>query len=208
MVSLRDRLDYIVGAKAADPLDEVFGIRTVDDLLRHYPRSYTEGATRWGADGERPPAGEHITIVDTIADTESFPMKKNRKKMCLRITVGSGRSKVTATFFNANYIMKDLTKGTKVMLSGEVGFFKNVMQLTHPAFLILDSPDGKNIRHQVTEKHRQRLASHHRRGADVGFPTSLLPDLSGQHEGAELGHLRLRASSSRRPRPGARSVAR
>ncbi|HSS23319.1 MAG TPA: ATP-dependent DNA helicase RecG [Mycobacterium sp.] len=144
MVSLSDRLDYIVGAKAADSLDEVFGIRTVDDLLRHYPRSYTEGAAVRGADGERPEAGEHITIVDTITATESFPMKKDRKRMCHRITVGSGRSKVTATFFNANYIKKDLTKDTKVMLSGEVGFFKGVMQLTHPAFLILDSPDGKN----------------------------------------------------------------
>ncbi|HWT48330.1 MAG TPA: ATP-dependent DNA helicase RecG, partial [Mycobacterium sp.] len=147
MVSLSDRLDYIVGAQAADSLDDVFGIRTVDDLLRHYPRSYTEGATVRGADGasgERPEAGEHITIVDTITDTESFPMKKDRKRMCHRITVGSGRSKVTATFFNANYIKKDLTKDTRVMLSGEVGFYKGAMQLTHPAFLILDSPDGKN----------------------------------------------------------------
>ena len=33
MVSLSDRLDFVVGAKAADSLDEVFGIRTVDDLL-------------------------------------------------------------------------------------------------------------------------------------------------------------------------------
>ncbi|HKI43096.1 MAG TPA: ATP-dependent DNA helicase RecG, partial [Mycobacterium sp.] len=148
MASLRDRLDYLVGAKAADQLDVEFGIRTVDDLLRHYPRSYTEGATRWDAGEsvqERPEAGEHITIVDTIAETKSFPMKKDRKKKCLRITVGSGRSRVTATFFNANYIMKDLTKGTKVMLSGEVGFYNKAMQLTHPAFLILDSPDGKNI---------------------------------------------------------------
>ena len=144
MVSLSDRLDYIVGAKAADSLDDVFGIRTVDDLLRHYPRSYTEGATVRGAEDARPEAGEHITVVETIADAESFPMKKNRKKMCLRITVGSGRGRITATFFNANYIMRDLTKGTKVMLSGEVGFFRNVMQLTHPAFLILDSPDGRN----------------------------------------------------------------
>jgi ATP-dependent DNA helicase RecG len=144
MVSLSDRLDYIVGAKAADSLDDVFGIRTVDDLLRHYPRSYTEGATVRGAADERPEAGEHITIVDTITATESFPMKKDRKRMCHRITVGSGRSTVTATFFNANYIKKDLTKGTKVMLSGEVGFFKGAMQLTHPAFLILDSPDGRN----------------------------------------------------------------
>lgn len=144
MVSISDRLDYVVGAKAAEPLDEVFGIRTVNDLLRHYPRSYTEGATRWDADDAPPEKGEHITLVDTIADTESFPMKKNRRKMCHRITLGSGRSKVTATFFNANYIMKDLTKGTRVMLSGEVGFFRGVMQLTHPDFLILDSPDGKN----------------------------------------------------------------
>src|ERR1700756_1886215 len=147
MVSLSDRLDYIVGAKAADSLDDVFGIRTVDDLLRHYPRSYTEGSSVRSAKeggGERPEAGEHITIVDTITATESFPMKKDRKRWVHRITLGSGRSKVTATFFNANYIKKDLTKDTKVMLSGEVGFFKGVMQLTHPAFLILDSPAGRN----------------------------------------------------------------
>jgi ATP-dependent DNA helicase RecG len=144
VASLSDRLDYILGAKAADSLDEVFGIRTVDDLLRHYPRSHTEGAARWDADQERPPAGEHITIIDTITATESFPMKKDRKRMCHRITLGAGRSKITATFFNANYIKKDLTKGTRVMLSGEIGFYKNVMQLTHPAFLLLDPPDGKN----------------------------------------------------------------
>lgn len=71
-------------------------------------------------------------------------MKKTPKKLCHRITLGAGRNKVTATFFNANYLKKGLTEGTKVMLSGEVGFFKNVMQLTHPAFLILDSPDGRN----------------------------------------------------------------
>lgn len=147
MVSLSDRLDFVVGGKVADLLDEVFGIRTVNDLLRHYPRSYVEGASRWGADGvdsERPPAGEHITIIDTISDTETFPMKKNPKRLCHRITLGSGRAKVTATFFNANYIKKELTAGTKVMLSGEVGFFRNVMQLTHPAFLLLETPDGRN----------------------------------------------------------------
>ncbi len=144
MVSLSDRLDCVVGAKVAGPLDEVFGIRTVNDLLRHYPRSYTEGASRWGTDDDRPPAGAHITIVDTIVAATSFPMKKDHKKWCHRITLGSGRATVTATFFNANYLKKDLTTGTKVMLSGEVGFYKDVLQLTHPAFLIVDSPDGKN----------------------------------------------------------------
>jgi ATP-dependent DNA helicase RecG len=144
VVSLSDRLDYIVGAKAADSLDEVFGIRTVDDLLRHYPRSYTEGAAVRGAGDERPEEGEHITIVDTITHVVERPMKKRPNEKFLLVTVGSGRNKVTATFFNPRYIKKGLTKDTRVMLSGEVGFYKGAMQLTHPAFLILDSPDGKN----------------------------------------------------------------
>jgi ATP-dependent DNA helicase RecG len=144
VASLSDRLDCVVGGKAADLLDQEFGIRTVDDLLRHYPRSYTEGAGRWGAGDERPEEGQHITIVDTITGTETFPMRKTPNRLCHRIAVGSGRGKVTATFFNANYLKKDLVKGTKVMLSGEIGYFRGAMQLTHPAFLIIESPGGSN----------------------------------------------------------------
>jgi len=44
VVSLTDRLDRVLGDKASKPLDEIFGIRTVDDLLRHYPRKYSQGS--------------------------------------------------------------------------------------------------------------------------------------------------------------------
>ncbi|KAA8967753.1 ATP-dependent DNA helicase RecG [Mycobacterium sp.] len=145
MAALSDRLDYIVGAKAARPLDEVFGIRTVDDLLRHYPRSYVEGATVRGAGQERPAAGEHVTLVDTITDTQLRPMRKKPDENYLVITIGSGRNKVTATFFHAKkWFRQRLTRGTRIMLSGEVGYFRGTMQLTHPDFLIVDSPDGKD----------------------------------------------------------------
>ncbi|MGO9511920.1 MAG: ATP-dependent DNA helicase RecG [Mycobacterium sp.] len=146
MVSLSDRLDYAIGGKSPRLLEEVFGIRTVDDLLRHCPRGYTEGAALRSSDesgAERPEEGQHITLVDTITATESFRARKPPHRMVHRITLGSGRTKVTATFFNANYIMKDLVEDAKVMLSGEVGYFKKTMQLTHPAFLILESPGGK-----------------------------------------------------------------
>jgi ATP-dependent DNA helicase RecG len=42
------------------------------------------------------------------------------------------------------WIKDRLTKGTRVMLSGEVGYFRGAIQLTHPDFLVLDSPDGRN----------------------------------------------------------------
>jgi ATP-dependent DNA helicase RecG len=146
VAALGDRLDYIVGAKAARSLDEVFGIRTVHDLLRHYPRSYVQGTTVRGADaGQQPVEGEHITLVDEITAAVARPMKNRVGEKYLVITIGSGRSKVTATFFHAKkWIEQQLTKGTRVMLSGEVGYFRGAMQLTHPDFLVLDSPDGRD----------------------------------------------------------------
>ncbi|EID11189.1 ATP-dependent DNA helicase RecG [Mycobacterium xenopi RIVM700367] len=145
MVALTDRLDYVLGAKSADPLDEAFGIRTVQDLLRHYPRTYVEGAAVRGVGDERPPAGEHITLVDTVTGAVSRPMKKRPKEKYLVITIGSGRNRVTATFFNVKqWFVDQLAKGTRIMLSGEVSYFRGTMQLTHPDFLILNSPDGKD----------------------------------------------------------------
>ncbi len=142
MAKLTDRLDYLVGKKAADPLDEIFGIRTVDDLLRHYPRKYSKGSSVFGEGDEPPEEGEHITFVDTITRAETKFANRTRKEY-LVITLGNRRPKVTATFFNARYTKHTLVQGARVMLSGEVGFFKGTMQLTHPGFLILDSPTGR-----------------------------------------------------------------
>ena len=66
---LTDRLDYVLGKKAADPLEEHFGIRTVNDLLRHYPRKYSDGMTVLG-EGEELEEGEHVTFVDVITKAE------------------------------------------------------------------------------------------------------------------------------------------
>lgn len=147
MATLDDRLDYLLTDKTIKLLDEEFGICTVGELLRHYPRSYFEGASRLGAEDQRPEPGEHITIVDVITATATGWMRqkgpKGKPRQWLRITLGSGRGKVTATFFNADYLKRDLTEHTKVMLSGEVGYYKGAMQLTHPAFLLMDKP-GKN----------------------------------------------------------------
>ena len=145
MATLGDGLDFIVGAKAAKPLDEVFGIRTVDDLLRHYPRSYVEGASVRGAGDERPAEGEHVTFVDDITAAVMRPIRNRPRDRILLVTLGSGRNKVTATFFHPKkWITDRLAVGNRVMLSGEVGFFRGAMQLTHPDFLVLHSPDGKD----------------------------------------------------------------
>ena len=145
MAKLTDRLDAILGAKAARALDEVFAIRTVDDLLRHYPRKYSQGMTVRGEDDDPPVEGEHITFVGEIEKAEVRWTNRQPKREYLVITLSNRRPKVTATFFNAKYLKNDLVAGTKLMLSGEVGYFRTTMQLTHPAFLVLDSPKGRTF---------------------------------------------------------------
>jgi len=148
VVALTDGLVHVIGAKAAKSLEEHFGIRTVDDLLRHYPRKYSDGMTVRG-EGEdlALEAGEHVTFVDVISDVVTKPMKPQpgkRPRKYAVVTLGNRRPKVTATFFNADYLVKQLPKGARVMLSGEVSYFRDVMQLTHPEFLVLDgSGQGK-----------------------------------------------------------------
>jgi ATP-dependent DNA helicase RecG len=146
-VALTDKLDRVIGAKSAGPLEEHFGIRTVDDLLRHYPRSYSHGMSVLEEGWEPPAEGEHVTFVDQIAKAEVRWTNRQPKREFLVITLANRKPKVTATFFNAKFTKKILVEGTRLMLSGEVGFFKGTMQLTHPAFLILEgSGQGKGSR--------------------------------------------------------------
>ncbi len=146
MATLGDSLNFVIGKKAADPLEQHFGLRTVGDLVRYFPRKYSDAMTVRG-EGEALDLdeGEHVTFVDTITKAEPKWTNRTPKREYLVVTLGHRRPKVTATFFNPKYLKKTLVEGAKVMLSGEVGYFKGVMQLTHPAFMVLDSARGKNV---------------------------------------------------------------
>lgn len=143
MVSLADRLEPILGAKAARGLEEAFGIRTVEDLLRHYPRKYSQGSKVLGTEDDPPDPGEHVTFVGEVDSADIRRTNRSPSREYLVVTLSNRRPKVTATFFNAKYLKKQLVKGTRLMLSGEVGYFKGTMQLTHPGYLILNSPSGR-----------------------------------------------------------------
>ncbi|KMO81038.1 DNA helicase RecG [Mycolicibacterium chubuense] len=145
MASLNDRLDFVIGSKSAVKLEENLGITTVGELLRYYPRKYSDSMSVRG-EGEDLDLeeGEHVTFVDVITKAEARWTNRQPRREYLVVTLGHRRPKVTATFFNAKYLKKTLVEGAKVMLSGEVGYFRDVMQLTHPAFMVLTS-DGKSV---------------------------------------------------------------
>lgn len=136
MATLSDRLDHILGAKAADSLSEAFDMTTVEDLLRHYPLRYaTQGQP---LTEEAPEDGTHITVIGRIVKADLRPMRNRRGSLLkVQLDTGSGRP-VDVTFFNGDKVKYVVKQGLRAMMSGNVSYWRpGSWSLNHPGYLIL-----------------------------------------------------------------------
>lgn len=136
MATLSDRLDHVLGVKAADRLTEAFDMTTVEDLLRHYPARYaTQGQP---LTEEEPEESAHITVIGRITKTELRQMK-NRRGSLLKVQLDTGAARpIEATFFNGDKVRYLVKEGVRAMMSGTVHWWRpDRWNLSHPDYLIL-----------------------------------------------------------------------
>ena len=140
MASLDSSLLSILGDRTAEVLDENLGLKTISDLLRHYPRRYVIRGEL--TDIESLIEGEEVTI---FAKVESSKVKRipGRKSAILETVVTDGRAKLTLTFFNQAWREKELRPGRQGLFAGKVGLFKGKRQLAHPDYLLI--PEGDDV---------------------------------------------------------------
>ena len=124
MASLTDPLGPVVGAKAAKRLEAAFGLRTVGDLLRHYPRRYdTRGElTELTSLAD----GEHVTVQAEVASVSVRKMR-NRPGTILEAVVTDGRGRLSLTFFGRgrqDWREKLLRPGVRGLFAGQVSTFQ------------------------------------------------------------------------------------
>ncbi|MFC8042301.1 ATP-dependent DNA helicase RecG [Nocardia sp. NPDC057353] len=140
MATLGDRLDHLLGRKAADSLADAFDMHTAEDLLRHYPLRYaTQGQP---LTAEEPEDGAHVTVIGRITKAELRPMR-NRRGSLLKVALdtGSGRP-VDVTFFNGDKVKYVVKQGVRAMMSGTVSYWRpGQWNLNHPGYLILPEED-------------------------------------------------------------------
>ncbi|PFX00487.1 ATP-dependent DNA helicase RecG [Nocardia farcinica] len=144
MATLSDRLDHILGAKAADSLADAFDMHTVEDLLRHYPLRYaTQGQP---LTEEAPEDGSHITVIGRITKTELRPMRNRRGSLLkVQLDTGSGRP-VDVTFFNGDKVKYVVKQGLRAMMSGNVSYWRpGSWSLSHPGYLILPETEDESV---------------------------------------------------------------
>ncbi|MEV4180516.1 ATP-dependent DNA helicase RecG [Streptosporangium canum] len=142
MTSFDEPLAKALDPKTAKLLESVLDLRTVGDLLRHYPRRYAERGELTDLDDLQ--IDEHVTVVGEVTRAMRKPMR-NKGGTWLEVEVVDGRrSKIYLSFFGkASHIAETrLRPGARGMFAGKVGAFgqgdKRRWQLSHPEFEMFD----------------------------------------------------------------------
>lgn len=135
LFTLESRLDGAVGGKTASALERAFGMRTVGDLLSHYPRRYAKRGELTPISSL--PVGEPVTIVAEVRRANERRMQ-NRRGSILEVVISDGHGDLSLTFFNQSWRIKDLHPGRRGIFAGKVGEYRGSKQLTHPDYELFD----------------------------------------------------------------------
>ncbi|MFI6424586.1 ATP-dependent DNA helicase RecG [Promicromonospora sp. NPDC050880] len=135
---VEERLECAFDKRTATALGKL-GLRTVGDLLGHYPRRYADpGALE---DIAALQVGEHVTILAKVEQATVRPMR-NRNGALMEVVVTDGTSRLSLTFFGKHRGSlysheKRLVPGAKGLFTGTVGLYRGTRQLTHPDFTLM-----------------------------------------------------------------------
>jgi ATP-dependent DNA helicase RecG len=140
VAQLENKVSAVVGDRTAKVLETTFGIKSIGDLMRHYPRRYMVRGEL--SDISELGEGDETTILAQVYSASTRPMR-GRKGSMLEVVVTDGTDKLSLTFFNQAWREKDLKVGRQGLFAGKVGVFNNKKQLAHPDYEMI--PDGSDV---------------------------------------------------------------
>jgi len=131
---LGEPLHRVLGKPTANKLAKAFGMATVGDLLRHYPRRYeTRGELTPLADLE---VGAEVTVLAEVRSVSSRRMSRRRGELW-EIVVTDGAEDLRLVFFGARHTGRQLQRGQRGLFSGTVRLYDKRRELAHPDFTLL-----------------------------------------------------------------------
>ncbi|MFE7527689.1 ATP-dependent DNA helicase RecG [Kitasatospora sp. NPDC057542] len=145
MGALDEPLTKLVGDRTAKVLADSLKLRTVGDLLHHYPRRYVERGQLTSLDELE--IDEHVTVLARIEKVTLIPFR-GRKGDRLEVVVTDGRSRLSLVFFNQGWRQKELKPGAQGLFAGKVGVFNRTRQLVSPDYQLLDEDAGSDAAQQ------------------------------------------------------------
>jgi ATP-dependent DNA helicase RecG len=129
-VRLDASLVKALGDKTAKPLEESLGLRTVGDLLHHYPfRYFQHGMLTNLGDLE---VGDHVTVLARVKSSGSHTARNGKKLGKVVVTDGTGTLELAFFGRVAAFHTDRLKPGSEHLFAGVISEFRGQRQLTHP----------------------------------------------------------------------------
>jgi ATP-dependent DNA helicase RecG len=108
------------------------GLVTIEDLLRHYPRTYLD-ARRFVSIREIEP-GALVTVSGAVRSAAATRTRSGRTDFMAAIDDGTGQ--LSCYFFGQSFLARTLTRGTRVVVSGELDPIERKMM--NPLFEVVE----------------------------------------------------------------------
>jgi ATP-dependent DNA helicase RecG len=141
-LSLTTSLQVLGGwANRSLPALQGLGVRTVADLLHHYPRRYIDRSDVTKIVDLR--IGQEASFIATVRDVRGA--RTSRGKAIVTVTVWDGTGYVDLSWFNQVWPMTRFRQGQEVAVSGKLTAFRNRLRVQNPAVEILRGGDADHV---------------------------------------------------------------
>jgi ATP-dependent DNA helicase RecG len=139
VTTLSEPLTRPLGPRTAKALEAAFGMQTVGDLLRHYPRRYYTRGELTDLSSLR--EGDHVTVLARVDHVRMHNMPQRGGASRGEVVITDDRAKLVLTFFfrspKSQWTIKRLVPGMVGMFAGTVSSFRGRLQLVHPEYELL-----------------------------------------------------------------------
>ena len=119
------------------------GIRTVEDLIMHFPRRYYDRSNMKSV-SELEPGDDATFSVVVLAKSLR---KLGRKRSLLTVAVGDETGRIDLVFFNQPYLRNRFRQGEEIIASGRVNMYRGQKQLASPDFELADDSGDRDLIH-------------------------------------------------------------
>ncbi|APT84645.1 ATP-dependent DNA helicase RecG [Corynebacterium aquilae] len=135
-------LKDLIPATVRSSLTKALGVKTVGELLLHYPRDYSHHGQ--GVNIDNAQDGDTVTCIGTVTWAKSSYTSTGKRMH--KIVISDGTNQIPATFFQAKLPSIQLQVGVRAMFSGKAKTFQDTVQISHPSYVVIPDPNEQSPR--------------------------------------------------------------
>jgi ATP-dependent DNA helicase RecG len=117
-----------VGPKSAQKLEKL-GIRTLRDMLYHYPRRYDDYSQLKTIN--RLKYGDELTVLGTVQSVTSRKLQGGKSSLT-EVIINDGTASLRITWFNQPWLAKSIKEGDQIVAAGKIDQYLGRLVMTNP----------------------------------------------------------------------------